>query len=351
MKLASFLAVLTLTLSPLGSLAATLAPVRAYVKPGEPVNVQFLQPAEGKAEEVTKTTAAIGLEAVKLPGLFAAAPLADVANANGEAQFALYTMEGKALEGKKVKLDTGGTVDLLGFFPQLADAGTYVLAWKDAQPLVIEVLRPAIPWGPVKNDYVPAEVKRQIEPTINQLKNSPPIVTHIVPLTYALIATEKGDIKASFDYVDAPNTVDNFVSLAKQGYYTSTNFHRIIKGFMIQGGDSLGSTPDRAGSGGPGFNQAAELSSRQHVRGVLSMARTGLDVNTAGGQFFIVHGKAEFLDGAYTVFGQVIDGLPIVDKLAETPVADANGTVTGHKPTINSITILPATLEQYGIKK
>lgn len=117
----------------------------------------------------------------------------------------------------------------------------------------------------------------------------------------------------------APNTVKNFTHLVSEGYYNGLTFHRIIPGFMIQGGDPLGT-----GTGGPGYCIAGEFTSNRfkndlrHERGVISMART-MDPNSAGSQFFIMHANAPHLDGEYAAFGKVIQGLETVDTVAETP--------------------------------
>lgn len=116
----------------------------------------------------------------------------------------------------------------------------------------------------------------------------------------------------------APNTVNNFISLVKKGYYDGLTFHRIIKGFMIQGG-----CPDGNGMGGPGYNIRGEFSMNgfennlKHTAGVISMARSQMP-DSAGSQFFIMHKDAPHLDGAYAAFGKVTEGMDVVDKLAET---------------------------------
>ena len=139
----------------------------------------------------------------------------------------------------------------------------------------------------------------------------------------------------------APQSVRNFVYLARQGYYDGLKFHRIIKGFMIQGG-----CPDGNGMGNPGYSILGEFKSNNidndlsHTRGVVSMARRGDNPNSAGSQFFIVHGDSTFLDGDYAAFGKVTDGMDVVDKLAGTPVTDSNGTVSPpDMPVIKTITI------------
>ena len=128
---------------------------------------------------------------------------------------------------------------------------------------------------------------------------------------------ENGDImKAELFPEIAPNTVNNFISLVKQSYYDGLIFHRVIKGFMIQGG-----CPDGTGMGGPGYNIKGEFSQNgvkndlKHTEGVLSMARA-MSPNSAGSQFFIMHKNASHLDGQYAAFGKVIEGIEAVDAIA-----------------------------------
>ena len=133
------------------------------------------------------------------------------------------------------------------------------------------------------------------------------------------IEMENGDIiKAELYPEIAPNTVNNFISLVKQGFYDGVIFHRVIAGFMIQGGD-----PKGTGTGGPGYCIKGEFTANgfknelRHSRGVLSMART-MAPNSAGSQFFIMHEDAPHLDGQYASFGKVIEGMENVDRIAET---------------------------------
>ena len=137
-----------------------------------------------------------------------------------------------------------------------------------------------------------------------------------------IIITMQNDkqIKLELDRVNAPNTVNNFVYLANKGYYNGLIFHRVIKGFMIQGGDPTGT-----GSGGPGYTIKGEFKSNgfnnelKHTRGVISMARTMMP-DSAGSQFFIMHKDAPHLDGEYAAFGRVIEGIEVVDEIAKTRV-------------------------------
>lgn len=125
-----------------------------------------------------------------------------------------------------------------------------------------------------------------------------------------------GEIQLEFFQDVAPNHVKNMVKLAKDKFYDGTTFHRVIPGFMIQGGDPNSKVPDRSrhGMGGPGHRVNAEFSQRTHKRGTLSMARSQ-DPNSAGSQFFICVADSKFLDGQYTVFGEVMNGMETVDRI------------------------------------
>jgi peptidyl-prolyl cis-trans isomerase B (cyclophilin B) len=134
--------------------------------------------------------------------------------------------------------------------------------------------------------------------------------------TRAVIETKFGNIELRFFPEVAPNHVDNFIELAKKGFYDGTTFHRVIPGFMIQGGDPNSKDPDRArhGMGGPGYTIKAEFNEKRHKRGTLSMARSA-NPDSAGSQFFICVADAFFLDRQYTVFGEVVSGMEVADKI------------------------------------
>ncbi|MFH1563218.1 MAG: peptidylprolyl isomerase [Nitrospirota bacterium] len=136
----------------------------------------------------------------------------------------------------------------------------------------------------------------------------------------AVLETKFGKVTIKFFPQDAPNHVENFKKLANAGFYNGTTFHRVIPGFMIQGGDPNTKDDDRSndGMGGPGYTVKAEFNSRPHQRGILSMARSS-DPNSAGSQFFICVAPATFLDGQYTVFGEVTEGMDAVDKIVSVP--------------------------------
>jgi peptidyl-prolyl cis-trans isomerase B (cyclophilin B) len=158
----------------------------------------------------------------------------------------------------------------------------------------------------------------------------------------AVIKTSEGEMVVEFWPEVAPKTVENFKKLAREGFYDGTAFHRVIKGFMIQGGDPLTkdeSQQNRWGTGGPGYKVKAEFNEKSHARGVLSMARSQ-DPNSAGSQFFICHGDAKFLDRQYTAFGQLIKGEDVLDKIATTRTTSPDRPMT--RVNLESVKIVPA---------
>ena len=163
----------------------------------------------------------------------------------------------------------------------------------------------------------------------------------------AVIKTTAGEMVIEFWTDAAPQTVENFKKLARQGFYNGTAFHRIVKGFMIQGGDPLtkdATMASRWGTGGPGYQIKAEFNDKSHVRGVVSMARSQ-HPDSAGSQFFICLGDAKFLDRQYTAFGRVIKGDDVLGQIGDTPVTPSNGGEMS-KPTarigVESVTIVSA---------
>ena len=160
-----------------------------------------------------------------------------------------------------------------------------------------------------------------------------------------IIEMENGaKIKIELDRTAAPNTVNNFLSLADKGFYNGLIFHRVIPGFMIQGG-----CPDGTGMGGPGYSIEGEFTSNgfkndlKHTRGVLSMARA-MDPNSAGSQFFIMHMDAPHLDKQYAAFGKVTEGMDVVDAIARTPRSMFNDKPT-HEQKMKTVTV-----ETFGVE-
>ena len=163
----------------------------------------------------------------------------------------------------------------------------------------------------------------------------------------AVIKTSEGEMIAEFWPDVAPNTVENFKKLARSGFYDGTAFHRIVKGFMIQGGDPLTKDPakeSRYGTGDPGYKIKAEFNDRSHERGVLSMARSN-DPDSAGSQFFICLANVSRLDHQYTTFGKLIKGVDVLGKIGDVEVT-MSGSGERSKPTkrvtVESIKIVPA---------
>jgi cyclophilin family peptidyl-prolyl cis-trans isomerase len=136
----------------------------------------------------------------------------------------------------------------------------------------------------------------------------------------AVIRTHLGDITLKLFPEVAPNHVNNFIELAQKGFYNGTTFHRVVPKFVIQGGDPNTKNPDRSkhGMGGPGHQIKAEFNKKLHRRGTLSMARSA-HPDSAGSQFFICVADSSFLDGQYTVFGEVVKGMEVVDKIVSQP--------------------------------
>ncbi len=257
-----------------------------------------------------------------------------------EATLAMRDFYGKRIEpAGDVNIKQGQKVDLRVIFPQVSNAGAFVLIAvpKDGSadfhgtPLVITTradTRPNAPPGP--------------------------IVSKIEPLCYAKMKTDAADklISIRFYYDVAPNTSASFLSLSAGGFYDGLTFHRIVPGFVIQGGDPRGD-----GTGGPSYNINAEFNDRPHDEGVLSMARQGDPneapgvnprpefANSAGSQFFICLDPAgtRQLDHRYTAFGRVFDGMDVVKKIAATPLADARAGKPAKPVTIESIKVVPVT--------
>lgn len=163
---------------------------------------------------------------------------------------------------------------------------------------------------------------------------------------HAVIKTSYGEMTIAFWPDVAPKTVENFKKLAREGFYDGTAFHRIMKGFMIQGGcpNTKPGASGMPGTGDPGYKLKAEFNAKPHVRGVISMARSS-HPDSAGCQFFICHGDARFLDRQYTAFGELVKGDDVLEKIANVPTKSGGG---GEKSTpiervaVESVKIVPA---------
>jgi peptidyl-prolyl cis-trans isomerase B (cyclophilin B) len=180
-----------------------------------------------------------------------------------------------------------------------------------------------------------AEEKKAESPTMNATKE------------VAVIKTSEGEMVVQFWTDAAPKTIENFKKLAREGFYDGTIFHRIVKGFMIQGGDPNSKDPAKEtsyGEGGPSYKIKAEFNDHSHQRGVISMARSS-DPDSAGSQFFICLAPVPRLDHQYTTFGKLVKGADVLEKIGDTPVT-RNSSGENSKPTkrvvIESIKIVPA---------
>jgi peptidyl-prolyl cis-trans isomerase B (cyclophilin B) len=167
------------------------------------------------------------------------------------------------------------------------------------------------------------------------------------PNEVAVIKTSEGEMVVQFWTDAAPSTIENFKKLARSGFYDGTIFHRIVKGFMIQGGDPNSKDPAKEnsyGQGDPGYKIKAEFNDHSHERGVISMAR-GPDPDSAGSQFFICLAPVRRLDGQYTTFGKLIKGGDVLEKIGDIPVTRNSAGETS-KPTkrvvIENVKIVPA---------
>ena len=168
---------------------------------------------------------------------------------------------------------------------------------------------------------VSAQTPAPADPNAAPSQPAPPVMKEV-----AVIKTSKGEMTVEFWSDVAPKTVENFKTLAKKGFYNGTAFHRIIKGFMIQGGDPNTKDPAKEasyGTGDPGYKIKAEFNPNKHVKGVISMARSA-DPDSAGSQFFICLDAAPNLDGLYTGFGKPIKGEEVLEQIGDTPV-QSNG--------------------------
>jgi peptidyl-prolyl cis-trans isomerase B (cyclophilin B) len=163
----------------------------------------------------------------------------------------------------------------------------------------------------------------------------------------AVIKTSEGDMVVQFWADAAPHTVENFKKLARSGFYDGTIFHRVVKGFMIQGGDPNSKDPGKEsgyGQGGPGYKIKAEFNDRSHERGVISMARSS-DPDSAGSQFFICLASVPRLNHQYTTFGKLIKGDDVLGKIGDTPVtrsSSGENSKPANRVVIESIKIVPA---------
>jgi peptidyl-prolyl cis-trans isomerase B (cyclophilin B) len=244
----------------------------------------------------------------------------------------LTDFSGKVIAAKgSADVAASQSADLKTLFPDTANPGTFVLyaLAKGSTPSQA---------GPPK-DFLGTPLVIEVLPQAQQLTAA--VVTHVLPLQYAVMTTESGALTEAFYYDAAPHTVDNFLTLASGGYYDGLVFHRVVPGFVIQGGDPLGDDPDpsKRGSGGPGYTVPAEFNDKPHLEGVLSMARAS-DPNSAGSQFFVClnYTNTQQLDHQYTAFGKVVAGMDAVKSIAGASVKEEK---PDHPVAITKVEVFP----------
>ena len=245
----------------------------------------------------------------------------------GDVTLVLTDFAGKQMEAKgSAEAGPDKTVDVKTIFPALSTVGTYVLY--------------AVPKGKSLPEFEGTPLV--IEVRADKNGGNQPMVTKVEPLRYAVMQTNQGPLTMIFYYDVAPITVDSFLRLSEQGYYDGLTFHRIVPGFVIQGGD-----PEGNGRGGPGYNLEAEFNDRPHEAGVLSMARA-TDPNSAGSQFFVCldYTNTKHLDHQYTAFGKVVDGMNAVNKIAAAQLGDPQNGTPKDPQVIESVRVKPVTANQ-----
>jgi cyclophilin family peptidyl-prolyl cis-trans isomerase len=256
-----------------------------------------------------------------------AMPLSVDMKSDGDAKLVLTDFTGKVVEPKSATDFKGEKkVDLKEYWPDvLAKTGTYVLYEVPKDKPLAEFT--GTPWV----------IELRSEPANPDVQ-----VVKVIPLEYVLMTTEQGPLTMAFYYDVAPITVDSFLNLSRTGYYNDLSFHRIVPGFVIQGGDPKGN-----GTGGPGYSVQAEFNARPHLPGVLSMARTS-DPNSAGSQFFVCldYTNTQHLDNQYTAFGRVTDGMDAVKKIAATPVPDPRTGAPATPQLIKKAEVKPVTASE-----
>ena len=259
----------------------------------------------------------------------------------GEAQLVLTSFNGKVLKPKApTDLAADKAVDLRQHYSELNLPGSYVLY------LVKKSAAKDLSGAP--KDFIGTPLVVNVRQDVRQAGATVLMVTRVEPLRYAVMKTQAGDIMMAFYYDVAPNTAENFLRLSEEGFYDGLTFHRILPGFVIQGGDPRGD-----GTGGPGYNIGAEFNEKQHREGVLSMARSGDPeersgarprpefANSASSQFFICldYNQTRALDRKYTAFGEVVAGMDAVKKIAATPLADPTAGTPQSKQVIDKVEV------------
>jgi cyclophilin family peptidyl-prolyl cis-trans isomerase len=279
-------------------------------------------------------------------------PLTVDVKPGGESTLVLTSFSGKVFSAAgAADLAADKTVNLRDVFREMSTPGTYVLyvvkrgAAKDLEQ--------------APKDFIGTPLMINVREDTRRGSAPGPMVVRVEPLRYAVMRTAAGPITMAFYYDVAPNTADNFLRLSEEGFYDGLTFHRIVPGFVIQGGDPRCDDPDltKRSTGSPGYTINAEFSSKPHKEGVLSMARNGDPAegpdspprpefaNSGSSQFFVCldYEATKALDGKYTAFGEVIDGMDAVKKIAAAPLDDPKAGRPRERQAIEKIEVKPVT--------
>ena len=273
------------------------------------------------------------------------APLNVTVKAEADARLVLTDFGGARLAPKEAAgAEVGAaeaTKDLKQVFAQVSSPGTYVLY--------------VVPKGKELPEFLGTPLVVNVRDDRRRGAPAGAMVTKVEPLRYALMSSKQGAMTMTFYYDVAPNTAASFLRLAEQGFFDGLTFHRIVPGFVIQGGDPRGD-----GTGGPGYQIDAEFNDRPHEKGVLSMARNGDPMeqtgamprcefaNSAGSQFFVCldYQRTKALDRKYTAFGKVTEGMNAVGAIAGTPLADPEAGRPKDPPVIEKVEVKAVTAQE-----
>ena len=266
-------------------------------------------------------------------------PLTITIKSDKDVTLELTDFSGKVMTAKgSADVAASQSADLKTIFPDAVNPGTYVLY------ALAKGSTPSQAGAP--KDFLGTPLVIEVIGQPQQLAQQTAMVTHVLPLQYAVMTTDAGTMTEGFYYDLAPHTVDNFLWLAWGRYFDGTVFHRVVPGFVIQGGSPLGDDPNSGirSAGGPGYTIIDEFNSRPHLEGVLSMAHAG-DPNSGGSQFFIClnYANTQQLDQKYTVFGRVVDGMDVVKSIGGAKV---NGELPENPVKVMKVDILPVTAEK-----
>jgi cyclophilin family peptidyl-prolyl cis-trans isomerase len=274
-------------------------------------------------------------------------PITVTVAADKDVTLELTDFAGKPIESSgSADVSAHQAADIQKLYPRIANPGAYVLYALNKGTALSQDGAP--------KDFLGTPIVIEVETDTRGQVATKPMIIHVVPMQYAVLNTDAGKMTSIFYYDSAPHTADSFLKLASEGFYDGLSFHRIVPGFVIQGGDPVGD-----GTGGPAFHVDAEFNDRPHSVGVLSMARNGDPneasgampsapyANSAGSQFFICldYTNTKQLDGRYTAFGKVVDGVDVAQKIGQSKIADPQSGRPEVPTVIQHVDVLPVTAD------